>query len=265
MPAVIKWMSIQLLHNVVRTQNYLNEYEGHPLSAIAYKGKVKLHGTNCGVQVRADGIFPQSRGEVLTLPSGDFKGFARWVEEHGDYWASMAPGLTVFGEWCGQGIMSGTALNQIGKKVYAIFAVQVGYDEDARIVYEPSEIQALLSDKEHPEVYVLPWFGAGEVTIDYADKAGMETAVDKLNEVVEAVETEDPWVKEVFGVSGIGEGLVMYPVGEHATGNIEVLSRTMFKAKGVKHAKVKVKVRQARQGQGEGAGPGRPRGRQEHR
>lgn len=34
-----------------------------------------------------------------------------------------------------------------------------------------------------------------------------------MNRLVECVDTEDPWVKETFGVSGTGEGIVWYPVG----------------------------------------------------
>jgi hypothetical protein len=37
--------------------------------------------------------------------------------------------------------------------------------------------------------------------------------VDEMNRLVEAVDTEDPWVKETFGVTGTGEGVVWYPVG----------------------------------------------------
>jgi hypothetical protein len=37
--------------------------------------------------------------------------------------------------------------------------------------------------------------------------------VDEMNRLVEAVDTEDPWVRETFGVTGTGEGVVWYPVG----------------------------------------------------
>lgn len=44
-----------------------------------------------------------------------------------------------------------------------------------------------------------------------------------MNRLVEAVDTEDPWVKETFGVSGTGEGIVWYPVGlDDAEGSMPV-------------------------------------------
>jgi len=50
------------------------------------------------------------------------------------------------------------------------------------------------------------------------------------------VEKEDPWVRDVFGVSGTGEGLVYYPVaGLPDVGSRWALSTFAFKAKGEKH------------------------------
>ena len=55
------------------------------------------------------------------------------------------------------------------------------------------------------------------------------------------MEEEDPWVASVLGVRGLGEGLVLYPVSCHI-GPVElpanrhsVMSRYLFKAKGLKH------------------------------
>jgi hypothetical protein len=241
MPDAIKWTSIDLFHYVVRTYQHLNENDGLPLPTVSYRAKVKIHGTNCGVQVRPDGIYPQGRTTMLSLPSGDYKGFARWVADHQDYWSAIEPGITVFGEWCGLGIEKNSAIYKCGRKVYAVFAVQVGYEEDARIVYEPSQIQALLPDVPHPDVFVLPWYEPGAVTIDYADQAAMDAAVAQLNQLIANIEAEDPWVKEVFGLSGMGEGLVLYPIEDHSSSDPERLGRTMFKAKGIKHSRVRTK------------------------
>ena len=59
-----------------------------------------------------------------------------------------------------------------------------------------------------------------------------------MNERVEAIEREDPWVKATFGLSGLGEGLVFYPVtvdGKPFSGDAERLAQLMWKAKGEKH------------------------------
>jgi len=55
---------------------------------------------------------------------------------------------------------------------------------------------------------------------------------------VAAVEREDPWAKAALGISGLGEGLVMYPVsvdGAAPPTDPAELAQLMFKAKGEKH------------------------------
>lgn len=243
MPTHVSWGSIELLHNVVRTLNYLNERDGTPLPRISYRSKVKLHGTNCAVQVREDGVSAQSRRGILTLPSGDLNGFARWVMQEGSgssasnhlaYFRNLAPGITIFGEWCGPGVEKGMAISQAEDKVFAVFAIQVGEGALAHVVYDPEEIASHLHGSAGwmpKNMYVLPWHS--ETTLAFGEDFDSEVA--QINASVDAVEAEDPWVKQTFGLSGVGEGLVFYPVGEHATGNPERLFLLMFKAKGDKH------------------------------
>lgn len=235
MPVIIKWTSIPLLHNVVATYHHLNVNDGLPFPTVSYKGKIKLHGTNCAVQIRKEGIFAQGRSALLTLPSGDRKGFARWVKTHEDYFRGLPTGITIFGEWCGPGVGKQAAIAKYEHKVWAVFGVQLGYEEKARIVYDPDKLQHLTTGAPK-ELHVLPWFEPATCTLNYADQAQMDVEVARLNEVIAGIEAEDPWVKAVFGISGVGEGVVMYPVGEHASTNPERLGRTMFKAKGKKHA-----------------------------
>lgn len=59
--------------------------------------------------------------------------------------------------------------------------------------------------------------------------------VDAINPMVEAVEACDPWVKAVFGIEGVGEGLVFYPVACESGSTYPPL----FKAKGEKHRVMK--------------------------
>jgi len=84
---------------------------------------------------------------------------------------------------------------------------------------------------------VLPWEGSA-ITIDFNSRDSLEQAAAELNRRVAAVEQEDPWVKQTFGLSGVGEGLVLYPVAVNAAPvafNMEELAVLMFKAKGEKH------------------------------
>jgi hypothetical protein len=91
---------------------------------------------------------------------------------------------------------------------------------------------------------VLPWEGS-TVTIDFGSRDSLDQAADELNRRVAAVEQEDPWVKQTFGISGVGEGLVLYPVTVNAAPasfDMEQLAVLMFKAKGEKHRSAATKT-----------------------
>jgi hypothetical protein len=228
----VSWGSIELLHNVVRTLTHLNEL-GRAFPVVEYRAKVKLHGSNCAVQVTDAGIVTQSRTAVLT-PEADYKGFAAWARAHEAYFAQLPRGIVVFGEWCGPGVEKGMAISQAKRKVFAVFAVQVG----DRIVYEPDEVRRLVpADGAPDDLHTLPWEGEA-VTIDYGSRSALDAVATELSERVTAVEREDPWVKRVFGISGLGEGLVFYPIrvdGGPPEVDPEHLAQLMFKAKGEKH------------------------------
>lgn len=230
--AHVAWSSIELLHNVVRTLAHLHAL-GRPLPVVAYRAKVKLHGSNCAVQVSEAGVVAQSRTSLLTAES-DYKGFAAWVRRGEAYFQTLAPGIVVFGEWCGPGVEKGMAISAAPRKLFVVFAVQVG----GRIVYDPDEIRALVPvDGAPAELHVLPWEGDA-IDIDFASRAALDAVAAALNERVAEVEREDPWVKRALGISGLGEGLVFYPVrvdGAAPAADPEGLAQLMFKAKGEKH------------------------------
>jgi hypothetical protein len=224
----VSWQSIELLHNVVRTLRHLNEFP-----TVRYRAKVKLHGTNAAVQATPEGVFAQSRTQILT-PQADYKGFAAWVKRHEAFFAQRAHSV-VFGEWCGLGIEKGMAISQVPTKLFVVFAIQLG----DRIVDEPAEIRSHLGAEIPPELHVLPWDG-DEFTLDFGDEAALERVTATLNARIEVVEREDPWVKAQFGISGLGEGLVLYPIAG-ATSSVPA-STLMFKAKGEKHRTVHAKA-----------------------
>jgi hypothetical protein len=232
----VAWASIELLHNVVRMLTLLNE-EGQAFPVVRYRAKIKLHGSNCAVQVGPDGLAAQSRTTMLT-PTADYKGFAAWVHANAAYFLKLQrglrPGLIVFGEWCGPGVEAGMAVSQAPRKLFAVFAVRDG----ERIIVEPDELRALLQvDGAPADLHVLPWEGE-PFTLDFADRTQLDTAVAALNQRVVEVEREDPWVRRTFGASGLGEGVVLYPIevdGQPAPRDPVGLAALMFKAKGDKH------------------------------
>ncbi len=231
-----KWPSIELLHNVRRV---LQAVEAEP--KITYRAKVKLDGTNAGVQVFPDGqVAAQSRSQIIT-PNNDNLGFAHWVNEHLDYFSQLAGAehLTIFGEWCGKGIQSRTAVSEIDRKIFVVFAVQhLGkVDQVKRWVIDPEQITAFLP--AHPDIYVLPFFGK-PITLDFGDRTQLEGAILQLNQWVDRVEQADPWVQETFGITGLGEGVVLYPLADTLVDRLDY-AELLFKAKGEKHQVVKAK------------------------
>src|SRR5699024_8947725 len=105
-----------------------------------YRRTIKLHGSNSSIVFPLNGtneIYAQSRNRIIT-PENDNAGFARWVEKNSyiiqdyfyehmpdqdEYWPAVSH-VVVYGEWCGQGIQKGTALNQL-PKMFVVFGVRV--------------------------------------------------------------------------------------------------------------------------------------------
>lgn len=225
----------------------LREADGYVPRPVFYRAKVKLHGCNVGVRIGPDGsISPQSRNRVLSIGNDQF-GFAMWVVQNKHLFVSDSlRNTTVFGEWAGPGIQNGVACCNIPEKSFFPFMIRDNKSLDDDEIEEdylqtmashcPEVIASCLGgDVEHlakSNVYVLPWYGP-EFEINFLDSTDCQRIVDEINDLVAEVEREDPFIKETFGVSGIGEGLVFYP--EHG------FSRLAFKAKGEKHQVKKTK------------------------
>jgi len=234
---VIPWTEIEGLQNIRKFVGvYPENLKGNPV--VTYKGKVKLHGTNAGIQIHSDGtVIAQSRTTELVAGS-DNAGFAAWVNSNLDKWKILAaPDATivVFGEWCGPGVQKGVSISEIGKKVFAVFAMKYIKSDGEQLATSPLFLATMVQGI--PDTYVLPWHD--EVIIDYSKPdAELKAVVDTINATVNAVEENDPWVHETFGVKGTGEGIVYYPVSAEHLG-WENFKNLVFKTKGEKHRVVK--------------------------
>lgn len=242
----IAWPEIESFHNIRKyTQSHPEICES--CTQTVYKGKIKLHGSNAAIQILRSGeVIPQSRTTVLT-PESDNAGFAKWVKNSEDIWKKVAfthQDIVVFGEWCGPGIQKGVAVSQIPNRAFAIFAIYL-VSSDTMMV-DPESIKALIGDSI-PDTYVLPW-ATDSIVVDWAASADeLSPIVDKINGWVFEVEKCDPWVKEIFGVEGLGEGLVFYPRPVtsreyYVNTSKEYFSNLVFKAKGEKHKVVAAKA-----------------------
>jgi len=258
---VIKWSSIESFHHIRKGMKVRmkNDPDFAP-PVVTYYGKVKLHGTNAGIQLLKDGtVRAQGRNRVLTTQD-DNLGFASWVSKNQDCLRQTRLcsliDIILYGEWCGKGVQKGVAISDIDRKVFAVFAVQIGLGDmhSPDMVIEPTCIRKLVP--EHPDIFVIPWYSSHGVVVDWGgDKTTLELRAAEINRQVALVEERDPWVHKTFGVSGTGEGLVMYPHDIEGDRNYTSLSlkevgptvdchkfsELMFKAKGDKHKVVKQK------------------------
>lgn len=194
-----------------------------PLPKMVFEGTVKLHGTNAAVVLNEDGsIHFQSRERIIT-PTDDNAGFATWastIDWNNKFFNHVFNGFTnviIFGEWCGGNIQQGVALNQL-PKMFVIFKVLAdGNWLDASSLCWPEK-----------HIFNIRKFPKFEVEIDFEHPQHIQN---QLIDITEAVEAECP-VGKVFGVSGIGEGVVWTAVTDKSL---------IFKVKGEKHSASKVK------------------------
>lgn len=244
---VIHWTEIGSFNNI---RKYAKE---HPEilngnSKVTYHAKVKLHGTNSGIQVHSDSrVVAQSR--TIELSAGnDNLGFSRYVKETEQYWKNLSDrNMVVFGEWCGPGIQESVAISDIPNKIFAVFAIRFLSEDNDQLLVDPVPLALALGAGESgnrditcdiPGTYVLPWHGPS-IEIDWlATDEELAPAIAQINEWVQAVEHNDPWVEATFGVKGTGEGLVFYPRTDEHVG-LKNFNNLVFKAKGEKHRVIK--------------------------
>jgi hypothetical protein len=241
MPQHIAWVEIESFYNVRKLlANYPELARGK--STVTYRAKIKLHGTNAGVMVGPDGVVTAiSRSAILT-PTSDNAGFAKWVAEREKAFAAFASDkatVVIFGEWCGPGIQKGVAVNQVKDRMLAVFALRLvapspGLAPLENFIAEPLALAGIA--RTVPGAYVIPWFNSGEeFQVDWNETPErLQPTLDRINAHVARVEECDPWMASQFGVRGVGEGLVFYPVDSQHLG-YENFSNLCFKAKGEKH------------------------------
>jgi hypothetical protein len=212
-----KWPGIESLKHVTK---YVRKCT--PYARVHYYAKVKLHGTNAGVARLQDGTLQaQSRSRVIT-PEDDNQGFAAWLRDNTGRFLKCPSGVTVFGEWYGQGIMKGTAASQVEGRHFAPFAVMGA----GRIDPSPALCRAWSGCDS------LPW--AASLAVDFND---VEASRGTLERLLQKVEAEDPFILALHGVKGLGEGLVFYPQLADS-GDVpapEHYANMIFKLKGDKH------------------------------
>lgn len=264
----IAWPSIEQFRNLVKNVEHKSAYagkdeEGNAIfnrlavkPTLIFEGTVKLHGTNASVCLAADGeMWVQSRENVIT-PEKDNAGFAMFVKSKEDAFNDLLvtarelykhdPNNTivVFGEWCGKGIQKGVAISEL-PKMFVIFGIASVDAEGNKTYYSRQMITNVVdggreyvttpngSIPEKSGIYCIYDFPTFMFGIDFENP---HEAQNTLNEVCMQVEAECP-VGKAFGVSGIGEGIVIRCVYDGYND-----SGFWAKIKGDKHSNSKVKT-----------------------
>lgn len=231
------WPDIPLFHNIVKytqSKNIDNK--------ITYYQKIKLDGTNAAIQILSTGeVIAQSRTQVIT-PDKDNAGFANWVFSQESFLSSLKKAninYTIFGEWCGQGIQKRCSISKIDKKIFAIFSILVE-DNINPPYYIVNKDQIINIIPETDDIKIIDFLPT-KIVMDFSSKENLNNNVNILNDIVNSIEDCDPWVKEQFGIEGLGEGIVLYPIVDNGFLFKEFFDNFIFKAKGEKHNVVKMK------------------------
>lgn len=232
-----KWPSIESLAHVnryIKSQLKINiiakQYD------MTYASKVKLHGTNAGIQISKEGeVVAQKRSSVI-YPDQDNVGFATWVFQNKNYFEELKreDNITLHGEWFGPNIQKGVACSKLSEKQFAIYAIQIKDNTDInhKLIIEPKEIEEIIGSTG--PCYILPWHS--EIYLNFCDQNQLSIAASKITNSVLEVEKCDPFIKDVFNIEGIGEGLVFYPKFNKAEPKFaRNITPFIFKVKGELH------------------------------
>lgn len=240
-----RYNSIDAFKNVRKYVNYIVKHNviAHP--TIEYEGTVKLHGTNAGVVVKADGtVYAQARNRNIT-PFDDNAGFAKFVHDNEDLirdtFIDEDEDIVIFGEFAGGNIQSGVAINQL-EKMFVIFDVKSTTENnvmkhvDLRYIDHIFSNDSIKNQLNDARFFYIRDFKTYDITIDFSDIISMNKSVEQIIGWVDEIGTECP-VGTAFGVNGVGEGLVFKPkdVPEFFGKN-----ELYFKAKDARHSASKV-------------------------
>lgn len=139
---------------------------------------------------------------------------------------------------CGPGIQNRCAISSIDRKVFALFALQpIGSTNDDTLVVDPEVLESYFKNV-CPDFYVIPWIDDKEYLVDWSKSSEeLQPITEELNALVAEVEKCDPFVKTQFGIEGLGEGFVMFPVSVEHAGKAN-FTNLANKCKGDKHKTV---------------------------
>lgn len=226
-------------HLVDKMKRHADYHNMFTLPTVAYRGTVKLHGTNAGIEVdtKSKSVSPQGRNRKLAIESDNF-GFAAFAYNSNrvDIMLDIANTLNAenvifYGEWIGTGIQKGVGISTIPRQFVIFSAVDCsdGKDEYLAINVIDSIIGPVTLERMNKYgIYLISQVPTYDLVIDFNN---LEPAVTEIERLTLAVEDACPWAA-MHGVEGVGEGIVWVPVGGSMVAGD---SKWWFKSKGLKH------------------------------
>lgn len=244
-----KFPKIYGLHNVVKNHNGRKRFHPEIKDEISYFAKFKIHGTNAAIRIERNGdIIAQKRSSDITVDN-DNCGFAAWVDSVKHHINTEAlfldteTAILFEGEWAGPGIQKGVAVSQLEEKTFFIFSVTTVYEDRNYRMYNTTAINDFVDyagiRSAVSNVKVIPEYTFGldsHISINFGDRKDLESKITMINDAVQEIEDCDPYIKELYGIEGVGEGLVFYPMVDSETIQYGNRSDYTFKVKGEKHA-----------------------------
>lgn len=220
--------------NVNRSYNFVGlDDNGEPMydqsinkPTVAFKGTVKLHGTNAAVCYNeADGLWAQSRENIITVEK-DNAGFAFFVHTKQDVMVGLCKmvadkngidltqnTVSVYGEWAGGNVQKGVGLNYLPKSFF-VFGVKITPFNADEAAYWVDHTYLTNHDEN---IYNVTEFGVWEIDVDF------EKWEKSQNEIVDlTVKIEDNCPATQWFFNKVKSGSVTFtdsiPVFEVANG-----------------------------------------------
>lgn len=188
----------------------------------------KIHGTNASVCFsEPDGFWVQSRTGIIT-PDDDNAQCARYAMENESAWVDIIMDLaeehnidlktniiTVYYEWCGQGIQKNTAVQGLPKmaiifKYFRVSAVDYQEPDDSGEPAGTRWLETCAAGKPVQNPWARIWnvctFSTYEFQIDFNDP---RAALSYMDDIVKNEIEESSPVGEYFNINTIGEGMVV--------------------------------------------------------
>jgi len=243
--------SIESFKHVIKTVERINASPStfKVVDPVIYRGTVKLHGTNGGVEIFKDKrVQAHSRTRPITMER-DNAGFALFVAQREEAFHKLFNkviavstlfleppefhSVTFWGEFVGVGIQKGVAINNLPEKQFVIFSIRLNTDESEPNIYlNEDELDHIVNDLDEYSVYRISRVPTYELTADFLDRVSIQAALEKSENLAKQVGDCCPWAK-LFDIEGLGEGIVWKPIGKYA-GKTDLF----FKSKDDRHKNV---------------------------